>query len=69
MLKPTSGTLPRLGKHLVSPAYTTHFLLEAVPRLCILREDLYLETLALIEETLPPLDKNTVVWRMTYFWS
>ena len=40
----------------------------SVARLCILREDLYLETLALIEESLPPLDKNTAVWRMTYFW-
>jgi hypothetical protein len=40
----------------------------SVARLCILREDLYLETTALIEESIPSLDKNGVPWRTMYFW-
>lgn len=37
-------------------------------RLCILKEDLYLETMALTEESIPSLDKNGVPWRTMYFW-
>ena len=39
----------------------------SVARLCILRKDLYLETTALIEETIAPIDKNGVPWRTMYF--
>lgn len=39
-----------------------------VARLCILREDLYLETMALMEESIPSLDKNSPPWRLMYFW-
>jgi len=39
-----------------------------VARLCILREDLYLETMALTEESIPSLDRNGVPWRTMYFW-
>jgi hypothetical protein len=40
----------------------------SVARLCILREDLYLETMALLEESIPSLDKNSPPWRLMYFW-
>jgi hypothetical protein len=39
-----------------------------VARLCILREDLFLEGQAIRQLSLGPLDSNGEEWRRLYFW-
>ena len=39
-----------------------------IARLCILREDLLLETQAIRPRTVPTLDSNGHEWRRLYFW-
>lgn len=39
----------------------------SIARLCILREDLFLELSATLSRTLKALDSNTAIWRKTYF--
>lgn len=40
----------------------------SVARLCILREDLFLETASFLEDSISSLDKNGEPWRTMYFW-
>jgi hypothetical protein len=39
-----------------------------VARLCILREDLFLEMAGIHSRSISPLDSNSVAWRQKYFW-
>lgn len=39
-----------------------------IARLCVLRQDLLLESQAIRETSLPSLDQNGVEWRRLYFW-